>query len=232
MSETLIIIAKTPKPGFCKTRLCPPLTPLQACAVHCACLLDLTEKIKEISTIIYRTASEDDFWDTVCKYGQTTVSETVRKIPIKTQVGEDLGQRIQQALSDELSIADKAILIGTDCPQISNCLLQQAFELLNEADLLLGPAADGGYYLIGLKKAQAQLFTNISWGSEKVLKQTLKKAEQQKLKTLLLPQLTDIDTWEDIKRLQAVDSVWAKKGQLSMLLKALLADDALRAAHR
>ena len=222
MSETLIIIAKTPKPGFCKTRLCPPLTPLQACAVHCACLLDLTEEIKTIPAVIYRTDSENNFWDAVCKYGQTTTTEGVRQIPIKTQVGKDLGERMRQALNDELSIADKAILIGTDCPQISCRLLQQAFELLNEVDLLLGPATDGGYYLIGLKKPQAQLFANITWGSENVLKQTLKTAERQKLKTLLLPQLTDIDTWEDIEKLKAVNSFWEKDGQLCLLLKSLL----------
>ncbi len=88
--------------------------------------------------------------------------------------------------------------IGTDVPTLSTSLLHQADNNLEDHDLVLGPAADGGYYLIGLKVFQPELFTHIDWGTEHVLRQTLQIAAKLELRIATLPRLNDIDRPEDL----------------------------------
>jgi glycosyltransferase A (GT-A) superfamily protein (DUF2064 family) len=94
----------------------------------------------------------------------------------------------------------KVVLIGTDCPSLEGKHIIQAFEALDQSDLVLGPAKDGGYYLIGMKCRANFLFEGITWSSELVLSQTLALAAAQGLQTSLLPVLEDIDTLEDWER--------------------------------
>ncbi len=115
------------------------------------------------------------------------------------QPAGDLGRRMGYAFETTLnSGSHHAIGIGTDTPTLSAALLHQADKNLNDYDLVLGPAADGGYYLIGMKKFQPELFTNIDWGTEYVLRQTLEIASRLKLQVATLPQLNDIDRPEDL----------------------------------
>ena len=92
------------------------------------------------------------------------------------------------------------MLIGTDCPSLEGKHIIQAFEALNQSDLVLGPARDGGYYLIGMKRRADFLFEGITWSTAQVLSQTLSLASQWGLRTTLLPELSDIDTQEDWER--------------------------------
>jgi uncharacterized protein len=117
------------------------------------------------------------------------------------QQGQDLGERMSNAFARTFeSGRDKVVLIGTDCPTLQSQHLLQAFEALNHSDLVVGPATDGGYYLIGMKGSAAYLFEGIAWSTSQVLSQTLHVASQQGLIVTLLPELDDIDTQEDWQR--------------------------------
>ena len=117
------------------------------------------------------------------------------------QVGGDLGERMRNAFVAHLeSGMEKVVLIGTDCPSLEGIHLVQAFEALEHSDLVLGPARDGGYYLIGMKRRADFLFEGITWSSELVLSQTLTLAAEQGLHSSLLSILEDIDSPEDWER--------------------------------
>ena len=93
------------------------------------------------------------------------------------------------------------VIVGTDSPTLPSRFIYQAFSKLNNADFVLGPCKDGGYYLIGLKKPVKELFEDIDWGTNKVFNQTLKKAKLLNLQIRVLPCWYDIDTIDDLKRL-------------------------------
>ena len=116
------------------------------------------------------------------------------------QTGDDLGQRILNSFSNELQDADACLMIGADCPDLSVDTLQQAEKALEKSDLVLGPSDDGGYYLIGLKKSDPALFKNVAWSTETVMGNTMDNAIGLGMKTVLLPQLYDIDDFQDLKR--------------------------------
>jgi hypothetical protein len=111
----------------------------------------------------------------------------------------DLGVRMMRSLVDAFQAgAEKVVIIGIDCPGINAQILAQAFEQLHQYDLVLGPAVDGGYYLIGLQRPIPELFTNISWGTSEVLQKTIDSAQKLNLSVFSLPLLADIDRPEDI----------------------------------
>lgn len=112
----------------------------------------------------------------------------------------DLGERMHHALATILDKGyPKAVIIGTDCFELTSTIIMNAFVYLEKHDVVIGPAKDGGYYLLGIKKLQAALFKNISWSTDKVLHQTLTVCEQHSLSTCLLPELSDIDDENDWK---------------------------------
>lgn len=120
------------------------------------------------------------------------------------QRGEDLGQRMAQALSGALAQGKNVILLGSDCPAVSTSLLQEALDSLQQHDMVIGPAHDGGYYLIGLAQNVdigrcRSLFHRIPWSTPQVLSRTMERAEEQKLQVHTLPTLHDIDTADDLK---------------------------------
>lgn len=117
----------------------------------------------------------------------------------------DLGTRMAQALSDGFAAgSDRLLVIGTDCPGLDALTLNQAFEQLNTADLVVGPATDGGYYLIGLRRPVPELFVGIDWSTERVLSQTLAIAQSLHLSVALLTSLGDVDRPDDLPLWEAV----------------------------
>lgn len=118
------------------------------------------------------------------------------------QRGVDLGARLTHAVQAALQQGvQRVVVIGTDCPDLSAALLGQAFDKLNQADLVLGPAADGGYYLIGLRALRVpveKLFSGIDWGTATVLQQTLAKARESGCRVAQLPTHSDVDYPEDL----------------------------------
>ena len=136
--------------------------------------------------------------------------------PVKTRLqhGLDLGMRMYHAMDKELKGSDKVILIGSDCPQLDDDYLKQAFAALESPrDIVLGPANDGGYFLIGAKRVSPLLFKNISWGQASVLKETLSALDKLCFRPKVLDPLIDIDTIEDLKALRDLNSLpdWAKQ---------------------
>ncbi len=117
------------------------------------------------------------------------------------QCSGDLGERIKEAIDSVMYYgAKKVIIIGSDTPGISSSLLEEAFNSLDGCDVVIGPATDGGYYLLGLKTMRAQLFKGINWSTKNVFEQTLKRAKDKRLSVYKTRELSDIDTGDDLKR--------------------------------
>jgi len=194
-NRILGIFAKQPLPGMVKTRLCPPLTPEQAADLYRVSLQETVTRMGSLSgcdlAICY---SGDKDWF-------ATTFPGVMLIP---QCGRDLGERLASCLSDWLAAGyEAALLIGSDAPDLPLERIEQAFSALEDADLVLGPAIDGGYYLVGEASQHPQLFQQISWSTGKVLEQTLAKASQLGLSSVLLEPWDDLDDLPALLRLVA-----------------------------
>lgn len=193
--KTLLIFAKYPDAGKVKTRLAQTIGEVPAAAAY--------KKMVEI--VVGNTKARNGEYEQVMYYDPPEAGEKFRSwLPMsdqRPQSGGDLGERMKQALSFALAEAQQAVLIGTDCIDVDRPLIGKAFQDLEKADLVLGPAKDGGYYLIGCKKIHPEFFSNIEWSTENVLSQTLKIASALKLSVSLLPELEDIDTAEQYGRL-------------------------------
>lgn len=135
------------------------------------------------------------------------LEEQLRPFHYSRQPEGTLGQKILAAFRLGFNQHTKVIVIGSDCPDLDSTLIQEAFTQLSKTDVVIGPAEDGGYYLIGCKKMNPGLFSQISWGSDQVLKETVDLCHEGHLHYTLLPVLQDIDTVEDwdgyIKRKQS-----------------------------
>ena len=119
----------------------------------------------------------------------------------RLQVDGNLGAKMASAFEEEFTNSSRIILIGSDCAEISAKDIENAFEKLLNCDLVLGPAEDGGYYLIGMKENYHSLFEDMPWSEECLLEKTLEKAADEGLDFHILPLKTDIDFWEDWENL-------------------------------
>ena len=193
----LVIMAKQPIVGRTKTRLSPPLTPAEATALYEALLLDTIELgagLEGIQLAIAVTPPEAA--DTFRHIGPPGII----LLPV---AGADIGDCLNQVLGRLLGAGHSlAIALNSDGPTLPDAYLRQAFDRLGDADVVLGPSEDGGYYLIGLRQAQPELFQDIEWSSERVTAQTLARAEAMGLSVALLPSWYDVDTGADLERLR------------------------------
>lgn len=193
----LIIFSKAPVAGQVKTRLMPKLGAQLASKLH-QHLLERTVKLVSQANLadvdLYCAPDiHHDFFSYLKKH---------YNIKLKTQTGQDLGERMGNALNDALNTHQYAVLIGTDCPVMDKDYLADAFKhLQNNTDVVLGPVDDGGYVLIGARKMDMQLFADIKWSTNQVLTQTEKKITQLSWKYHKLNTLWDIDTPDDLERL-------------------------------
>ncbi|MDX2253028.1 MAG: TIGR04282 family arsenosugar biosynthesis glycosyltransferase [Nitrospira sp.] len=211
-TSALVIFAKAPIPGQVKTRLCPPLTPDEAATLHGSFVLDTLERTK---------AAVSKFKLPIDRYLACAPSsahvffkimEERQGVRVIDQVGDDLGARMNQVF--ETLFAQKytqVVIVGTDVPSLPLEQYKQAFTLLGSHDLVLGPALDGGYYLIGLNRPTPELFTGIPWSTEQVLNLTQEKARALGLRTSLLAPWRDIDTISDLNALIEAGAVDTKK---------------------
>ncbi len=194
----VVIFAKAPVAGQVKTRLIPRLGVDAAAALH-ARLVERTLRMACAAAL-----AEVGLWCTPdCHHAFFQRLGQQFRVHLHAQTGEGLGQRMHQAFSDALQRKARVILIGTDCPALDHTYLHQAFAALHDKDdVVLGPAEDGGYVLIGLRRPVAGLFNEMTWGTDAVLAQTLERARALGLKTHLLPVLWDVDRPEDVERTQ------------------------------
>ena len=198
--QALAIFCKTPKRGFVKTRLAASVGDQKALEIYLDLLKITDQETKPFSSsrhLFLVSALEDSI-----EQMQSTLQQQDLfidpKINFAIQQGEDLGQRMFAAFKNLFKNHRSVVLIGCDLPDLTSALISKAFDALQSNDLVIGPSCDGGYYLIGLKKEMPDLFKEISWSSEKVLKQTLERAERLSLKVQLLEKLRDIDTVDDL----------------------------------
>ena len=195
MSTALIIFAKAPIPGEVKTRLCPPLDPDEAASLHGTLVLDAIERTKGVQWVTLYVAGTPDLAHPFFKVMEGRYGAT-----LLLQRGPDLGNRMKWAMQDTFEQgAQEVLLTGTDLPTLPRAHLVEALTLVKRHDVVLGPSADGGYYLIGLRKMVPALFEGITWSTGSVFAETKKKVEQAGLSLGLLPECRDLDTLEDLK---------------------------------
>ena len=126
--------------------------------------------------------------------------ETAAKTLVLIQHGNDLGARMLNSFSDQFKIGySRLIIIGTDCPGLNSELLLNAFNALESHDIVIGPAADGGYYLLGMSKLYPELFEGVEWSTSKVYGQTVDIISKLGLSFSLMPVLRDLDNENDLK---------------------------------
>ena len=198
MDASLIVVAKKPEPGFTKTRLCPPFT-LQEAAQFYRCLmldtLELAARVQDVEHCLAYDPIEAH------SYFQNLVPEGFSLIP---QQGVDLGERLANTLADRFHQGyRKVVVMNSDGPTLPLPHIEQAFRQLQHYDVCLGMGHDGGYYLIGMKKMQPELFENIAWSSDRVIFQTLDACRRLQLKVFRLPRWYDVDVGEDLQQLRS-----------------------------
>ena len=193
----IVIMAKQPQPGQTKTRLCPPLTPVEAAALYEALLRDTIDLVAGVTGCALAVAVTPPAGRT---YFETITPPGTLLLPI---AGADIGRCLDLALGRLLAMGfRKALALNADGPSLPPQVLQQAVAALDAHELVLGPAQDGGYYLIGLKHLVPELFEGISWSTDTVLAQTLARAAVLGLDVIQLPAWYDVDTAADIQRIR------------------------------
>jgi rSAM/selenodomain-associated transferase 1 len=197
----LIIFVKYPEPGRVKSRIASEIGAEKAAGVYSLMAETIIEKVSKTDaheTIIFFDPPERE------KEIIAWLGNSVRSY--EHQRGTTIGDKMSNAfLSGFSSGAEKAVLIGTDIPEITADTVRAAFKGLDETDVVLGPAEDGGYYLIGLRQPEPRLFSGISWSTNVVLAQTIDRIEELSLEYYQLETLRDIDTYDDISEGKFVD---------------------------
>jgi len=190
--KTLIIFTRFPEPGTTKTRLIPALGPDGAATLQRK-LTEQTVRKAETFSHRYGIASEIHFQGG----DHAKMSQWLGAHIFQPQPPGSIGERMAKTFAQAFDLGHtNVVIVGTDCPDLSEEILHKAFSALQDNDLVLGPAVDGGYYLIGLTGPKPYLFNDIEWGTPSVLAQTLAKANH--LKVSQLAALYDIDRPEDL----------------------------------
>jgi uncharacterized protein len=191
MTPILLIFSKFPEPGRVKTRLIPALGASGATQLYQKLLANTLEVSSKLSVSIE-----------LC-YGSGSLLQWQEYLDanylLHPQVGNDLGARLAHAMELASQSGAKVLTIGCDCPGLTTAILQSAFDTLDTADLVLGPALDGGYYAIGTNHYYPELFQGISWSTSTVLTETVAIAKSLKLRIAYLETLRDIDRPEDLE---------------------------------
>lgn len=189
--DLLIVFVKNLIPGHVKTRLAKDIGIDGALDVYKYLIEHTYEVTKELDcskAVFYSEYVEiEDIWDT-------------DEYKLLVQKGPDLGDRMLNAFKYAFDKGcEKAVIIGTDCWELSDEVVQEAFDKLDDHDVVIGPATDGGYYLIGMNKLYPGLFHDKKYSHDNVLKDVLTEIGQMDAEFHLLPELSDIDTLQDLK---------------------------------
>lgn len=191
--DKILIFARAPVPGACKTRLIPALGAVGAAALSERLLVRLLARLEErpVAPVILCCTPDVDHPAFARHQGERWRQE-----------GADLGERMANAARRALETGSRVLLIGTDCPLMESHYLSRAFEALDEVEVVIGPAEDGGYVLLGLRRFHPGLFRGIEWGSHRVLAQTLARIDALGWRHRRLETLWDLDRPEDLQRLR------------------------------
>ena len=193
MKSAIILFVRNPELGKVKTRLAREIGDELALKVYTQ-LLEHTHAITcdlACDKYVFYTdsISQTDIWNEKNYFK-------------RLQTGNDLGEKMQQAFQALFNTGyDKVVIIGSDCPGLTSQLIESAFDLMDAAKVVLGPAADGGYYLLGMTIMIEDLFKNKHWSTSSVLKDSIDNLTQQQMQYSILTVLRDIDTKEDLVQL-------------------------------
>lgn len=205
--DALVLYARVPRPGAVKTRLCPWLSPAEALALHLALLED--------SVRLLRSAAGDsdalpliafsEAWEPEESGPHASLARAAAGLPRLPQSGADLGERLEGTFRALLARAHRGVVIfGADSPTLPPAILASAVAALREgSQMVLGPAEDGGFYLIGSRRDPQGLLRGIRWGTGSVLRRTLQAIDRAGVRAALLPEWYDIDRPADLARARA-----------------------------
>jgi uncharacterized protein len=200
--RALVVIAKEPVPGAVKTRLAATLGAEGAARVAAAMLADTLAGMVEVDA---------EPW--VCFAPPDAGMRMARLAPgfgLLAQVEGDLGDRLAGCMAALLGRgADQVVIVGADTPQVPRATYEAAFGLLDQVDVVLGPAQDGGYYLVGAKAALPELFVGVPMGTDAVLQVTMQRAVRRRLRVGTVPMLRDLDRLEDLQAALAAGELQA-----------------------
>jgi rSAM/selenodomain-associated transferase 2/rSAM/selenodomain-associated transferase 1 len=190
----LMVFAKAPVPGRVKTRLAAEVGPDEAARIY-----------RELGRRVVDQVRGGPYRTVVCydpPEARTTVAEWLggEKLEFRPQAAGSLGERLEAAFRRAFQETGRAMVIGTDAPGVDAARVKAALRALDTADLVLGPALDGGYYLLGLGRPTPELFRDIPWSTSEVLAATRSRARALGLTERLLPALRDVDTLEDWRK--------------------------------
>ncbi|RHX94680.1 transferase 1, rSAM/selenodomain-associated protein [Leptospira yasudae] len=188
--ETLILFLRNPVVGQVKTRLAAGLGNEAALNVY-EQLVEITQKQVAGLDLPVRL-----YFDSIPEF---VSGKWGNQVSAHLQSGEDLGFRMSNAFSETFSQgATKAVIIGSDCPDLETKHIREAFSALDQSDAVLGPALDGGYYLLGLKSHLPEIFYEVPWSTDRVFAVTLEKLQLSRKNVWILPKLGDVDEPEDL----------------------------------
>lgn len=196
--KAVLVFAKPPRPGHVKTRLRGLLTAQEAAEVHLACVMDTAAMVASVGG--YRK------W--LLAAGRLDAAQNLAQLAnlssrwrLGAQVGRDLGARLESAFrSHFLAGVQKVVVVGTDTPWMGPQRIVRAFQLLDAADVVIGPTEDGGYYLVGARRLVPEMFRRIRWGTADVFEQTVAALRKAKASYRLLRRDFDLDRPEDLHR--------------------------------
>ena len=219
VSERLLIFTRFPEPGRAKTRLIPALGAERAAAVHRSLTMHTLRAVEEFQR---NRDARVEVWFTG---GDAAAMRTIfgDRLTYRPQGEGDLGRRILSALESSADFSP-TIVIGTDCPDLSAERIALAFDALRQHDVVLGPALDGGYYLIGLRGPCPTLFQDILWGTAKVFEQTTEIAAREHRSVAHLEPLPDVDEPDDLihwRRTVGEDVDEITRGLISVIVPAI-----------
>ena len=200
-NQQLIIFTRYPEPGTTKTRLIPVLGAKGAANLQFQMTETTITKAKKLSNMMSLLV-EVRFAGGNLQLMKNWLG-VEPDLKYQEQGTGDSGERMTRAFESAFNHGMKSvIIIGTDCPGLTADIMLEAFAKLTESDVIIGPATDGGYYLIAIKKNIPELFQGIYWGTSEVLSKTVAIAQNLNLAIDYLPELSDIDRPEDLEKLQ------------------------------
>ncbi|MFA9479714.1 TIGR04283 family arsenosugar biosynthesis glycosyltransferase [Phycisphaerales bacterium AB-hyl4] len=220
--ETLLVFTRYPEPGKTKTRLIPALGPERAARLQ----LQMTHRTLDAAR---RWACRPGRSVQVCFAGgdrQRMAQQFGHDLHYRPQCDGTLGDRLHHAIAAaHHERGCPVVVIGCDCPQLDDDTIDQAFAAIKDHDAVIGPASDGGYYLLGLGKPNAALFADIDWGTDRVRAQTQAIASQLGLFVAMLPEKHDIDEPDDLVLLPNIEQMLSQQHgeppQVSIIIPAI-----------
>ena len=192
MNRTVVVMAKNPQLGKVKTRLAEEVGDQEALDIYMKLLLHTKDVLEDVPAqrFIYFTnfvPASDELWGTDL-------------FDCRLQTTGDLGRRMLHAFKSEWEPGMSILIIGSDCPQLTPAIMEQAFKALEALDVVIGPALDGGYYLIGSKVPYDFLFEQMPWSTSSVFQETINRVKENGKSYAVLPELSDVDYLADWRK--------------------------------